>query len=648
MSASIGCVIDDKYEIVGEVARGGMSIVWLGRDLRLGKMWAVKEVRPNEGGEAGRVLRQAIIDEANFMKRLDHPCIPRVVDIIDTGAELYVVMDYVNGQSLSCALVSRGRPFTQEQVVAWGIQLCDVLSYLHDFVTPEGEHRQIVYRDLKPANVMLRDDDQVRLIDFGVCWERAGGQNNDGMIVGSPGYAPPEQLPPEPRPQSLPPDVVIDARVDIYALGTTLYSLASGHVPKVVRDADGKRRVSFELRPLRSWDASLSEGLECIIERVTQPDPAQRYQTIEEMRHDLEHYERLTSAYRESQKAKVTRFRRRVAGAFACVASGVALLGMSALVQATDYEALMREASIASAESVDGRGMSSAEELYMRAIEVDPTHVEPFEALVRDVYEVDDVFTSDEESRWNEIFRRYETQIRPSDGYARLCFDAGVCHLCFYGVADDPDVDGAVGQNALINAGKARPWFERVASSCTLSRDESGAVTFDKGSQDIDDADVLAADVYLRIAEFNELRQRAAREGRAAGDVYQRFWDALRQAVDTAPAYIEGVRLRLCQIAFEAIAADDVLDGVYRKALEDGRAEESRQEALDLLDAIVAQVNADDMRRFAEAPGNRDVYGPMYRQVTDNLDLARKNISRTYENPVARTEARGVGTTEDE
>ena len=639
----IGTVIDDKYEIVGEVGRGGMSVVWLARDVRLEKMWAVKEVKPNDGGERGRLLRQAIVDEANFMKRLDHPAIPRVVDIIDTGAELYVVMDYVNGRPLSRVLAQRGRPFPQEEVASWGVQLCDVLEYLHGFVSPEGERRQIIYRDLKPANVMLRDDNQVRLIDFGVSWERTGGSNNDGKVVGTPGYAAPEQIPSGSGIARLGEDVVIDGRADIYALGATLYSLVSGHVPKLAKGKEGGQVVSFDMRPIRSWNPALSEGLEHVIEKATQLDPAQRYQTVAEMRYDLEHYERLTRAYRAVQEAKVTGFRRRLIATFGCMVCGVMCLGLSAFARASSYESLMREASIASDESSDERSASLAERLYVRAIEVDPSKVEPFEALINKVYELDGVFDGGEEERWNELFRRYEHSLRPNAGYARLCFDAGVCYLCFYGASDGEGHGAPLGQGALVSAGKARSWFERVEAACDVRGQEAESVAsfevdFDKGAQDIDDADVRAAHVYLQIAAFNDLKQRAAREGKAAGEAYRSFWNALRKAVDMSSLYIEGVRLRLYQIAFEALAADDVLDGVYRVALEDDRVDESRAEAQELLEAIEGHINGEEMRLFAEAPSNQDVYGPMYRQVANNLDLARRNIVRTFENPVARTD----------
>ena len=146
--AGIGRVIDNKYEIIAAIGKGGMSNVWLGRDRRLDKLWAIKEIKPSAKGRQAQANRQAIIDEANFMKRLDHPAIPRVVDIIDTGVSIFVVMDYVNGSSLSKVQRQQGEPFSQEEVIDWGIQLCDVLEYLHGLNPP------VIYRDMKPKELL--------------------------------------------------------------------------------------------------------------------------------------------------------------------------------------------------------------------------------------------------------------------------------------------------------------------------------------------------------------------------------------------------------------------------------------------------------------------------------------------------------------
>ena len=143
-----------------------MSCVWLARDRRLGKLWAIKEIRPDATGPQDAANRQALVDEANLMKRLDHPAIPRVVDIIDEDGTIFVVMDYVEGRSLSAVMAEREAPFEQEQVIDWGLQLCDVLGYLHSIAPPAGQ--PVLYRDLKPSNVILREDGSIRLIDFGI------------------------------------------------------------------------------------------------------------------------------------------------------------------------------------------------------------------------------------------------------------------------------------------------------------------------------------------------------------------------------------------------------------------------------------------------------------------------------------------------
>ena len=201
--AQRGSTIDNKYEILKEIGRGGMSVVYLAMDKRLNKQWAIKEIRKDAKDEYSKVNVQALIKEANLMKRLDHPALPRIVDIIDENNIIYIVMDYIEGESLDRILRDNG-PQSQEQVIDWGKQLCDVLRYLHKQEPP------IIYRDMKPANAMLKPEGKVKLIDFGIAKEYKENSNRDTQALGTKGYAAPEQFGS---------NCHSDQRTDIFVLG---------------------------------------------------------------------------------------------------------------------------------------------------------------------------------------------------------------------------------------------------------------------------------------------------------------------------------------------------------------------------------------------------------------------------------------------
>ena len=279
----VGDRVDGKYEILSLIGEGGMSRVWLARDQRLNKLWAIKEIDRVARDANNAVVVQSLIAEANLMKRLDHPALPRIVDIVEDEKTVYVVMDYVEGKSLKRVMRDLGRPMDEKDVISWGTQLCDVLEYLHTRTPP------VIYRDMKPSNVMLRDDGSVKLVDFGIAREYKEDRSSDTQILGTRGYAAPEQL--SRVRQS-------DVRTDVYALGVTLWSLVTGLAPSAVD----------VLRPIRQVDPGLSEGLEHIIDRATRQDPAERYQSCAEMRYDLMRHDRLTEGYRSAQRAKVRRF----------------------------------------------------------------------------------------------------------------------------------------------------------------------------------------------------------------------------------------------------------------------------------------------------------------------------------------------------
>lgn len=627
-----GRLIGGKYQVVGSIGHGGMSDVWLGRDVRLDKLWAIKEIKPNVAGPQGEANRQAILDEASFMKRLDHPAIPRIVDILEEGQDIFVVMDYVDGRSLGELMSERRAPFAQEEVVEWGIQLCDVLGYLHALEPP------VVYRDLKPSNVMLRADGLVKLIDFGIADELVGGRG-DGRIIGSPGYSAPEQVEADMHAQ-----FPTDERADVYALGTTLYSLVTGEVPRPSQREDGAVGLALDLRPIREVNPELSDGLEAILARATRRRPDERYQCIWEMRFDLEHYEELTREYQEAQRLKVRRFSRRLRLAAAAAAVGVACLGASSFVRGRSYESLLHEASLAGTEEehveagdpawgvARSAEPSEAERLCLDAMDVDPIRIEAYQRLV-DVYRSDQVFTTTESQRWIRLWQRRGQGLAADARLARLCYDVGVLYLCYYDYLGSGGSAGpTVGQGAIECSMRAAEWFSRAHDACDpVAGDYRGLVVSDALDE------YAAAEVYVEIGAFHERFSQFSREGRDLTEAYRDLWESLgrvvRGAGGAAPVASRAepiVQLRLYQVAFEVVASPTYLAGLMRAGVSQGEAEM-------LLSTVKARV--DGLADFASS--NAPAAGAMYEEVEAGYGGAAANIDRTYGGPVAALSAPG-------
>lgn len=312
--ARLGEIIDGKYEVLREIGKGGMSVVYLAMDKRLNKQWAIKEFRKDKDDASKQVALKALLDEANLMKKLDHPTLPRIVDIIETKQTVYVVMDYIEGESLNKVLDAYGAQ-PQEAVIEWAKQLSDVLDYLHTQEPP------VIYRDMKPANIMLKPDGTVRLIDFGIAREYKEGKDGDTEAIGTRGYAAPEQFGGKGQ---------TDARTDIYSLGVTLYHLVTGKNPA---------EPPYEIYPIRHWDPTLSSGLEWLIQKCTQLNPGDRYQSCAEVTYVLENLEKFEGAYQKKLKSKVNLFIvSAVASAFFGIACAGFLIGANSVKKNT-YQA---------------------------------------------------------------------------------------------------------------------------------------------------------------------------------------------------------------------------------------------------------------------------------------------------------------------
>ncbi len=631
----VGSVIEGKYLIIRELGRGGMSVVWLAQDTRLGKLWAIKEIRPNVTGIQGATMRQALIDEAQFMKRLDHHAIPRVTDILDTGRTTLVVMDYVNAIPLDRVMAERGAPFPQDEVIDWGIQLCDVLSYLHGLRPP------VVYRDMKPSNVLLNSNGTLSLIDFGIALELTPDALRRARRMGSVGYSAPEQL--ESRGSE---PFVIDERADVYALGATLYSLVTGHVPRR-RGDDGAASVSFAMRPIREVDPRLSEGLERILAKATRAVPEERYATVADMRADLERYEELTSAWLAAQRASLHLFRMRVLEAIVALGVGLMLLAARTAVRWTSYDSLMHDGALALAEALDGASgagpskatggdsASRAEACYARAVAVAPERIEPYEQLL-ETYKVDERFSPAEAGRWVSLWRQFGHRARTSGRLARLCYDVGVLYLCYYDYANEGGQtshapEAMTGQAAIESASRANVWFAAALDACDAETGSYQGLLVD-GQHD-EHAALLA---YQVIASFHEQIARASREGADPRPTYGAFWKTVSAAIrdgglieQTEPI----VQLRLLQVGFESLSSATYLKGFRQAGVE-------QQEAVTLLDAIMDRLGA--LRDFAGS--NEAATGPIVREIDEGCEQARLNIRTTFNGPTARlSETSGEG-----
>lgn len=207
----------DSYVVLNLIGRGGMGAVYRVRRLSDNTVWALKEMRPQGdlSAEEQAENRKLFLQEAELLRSLSFPNLPVVADLFEYEGRPTLVMEFVPGQTLEARLHEANAPLLEQQVVAYGIQLCRVLQYLHTRQPP------IVYRDLKPSNIMLTPEGVLKLIDFGVARTHKPGKTKDTVAMGSAGYAPPEQYG---KGQT-------DARSDVYALGATLLHLLTNLPP---------------------------------------------------------------------------------------------------------------------------------------------------------------------------------------------------------------------------------------------------------------------------------------------------------------------------------------------------------------------------------------------------------------------------------
>ncbi len=260
-----GALIAGRYRVLHTIHRGGMSIVYLAEDTLQDRKVALKELRPSQDAspEEAHEAEAWFARESALLSVLDHPLIPDFYSVFREDGHSYIAQEYVPGMNLD-ERVAREGPVDEETVVAWGIGLCGLLDYLHTRPEP------VVFRDLKPANILLRPpwanaDRQLAVVDFGIA--RRFQHDAVGTVIGTPGYAPPEQYQGLATPQS-----------DIYALGATLHRLLTGYDPEHPKPDT----PLFTFPPVRDLNPIISAELAAIVARATALVPGDRYSSAEE------------------------------------------------------------------------------------------------------------------------------------------------------------------------------------------------------------------------------------------------------------------------------------------------------------------------------------------------------------------------------
>lgn len=463
----VGDVVGLRYKVVDLIGTGGTASVYLVNDLKLGVYLAMKEVVVTTTSR-GKMQFDMVIKETDLLKKFSHPTIPKIMDVmrVNETSSLYIVMEYVDGGSLyehAKGIFASGGQISEDKIIHWGIELCDVLGYLH-----EGCENRVIYRDLKPQNIMLNSRGDIKLLDFGISRELTEGYDYKNTIqLGSIGFAAPEC--------TLEEGFWFDERSDIYALGRVLYYLATGHYP-------GDR--SKPVVPIRRYNETRSIGLEKIITKATETDANLRYQSVGEMLYDLENIDKLGVEYNRRMNF---RFRSLIGLAVASVvfftSGGIATYAQSKQ-EANTFSNLLT-LGVANKDSAK----------IVEAIKLRPTELKGYYNLI-DVYKVDGVFSPEEANEFSKVLLSNLQDLRNVNGYGDLAFDIGRLYWFYQG-------DGGAVQSIT--------WFE-------------DAVNYGSGNSKV-------AKVYLELGKFKKDIVSSVAEASDAG-MYRTYWGALKELFD--------------------------------------------------------------------------------------------------------------------
>ena len=502
-----------RYRVDQLIHDGSMSRVYKVYDTQLHKTWCLKEViNPPENSTVGTAETDALKYEYSLMATLNSPNIPRPLapQLSEDGKRIWYILDWIDGVAASKLLKEEGA-IDDNTVIQWGIALARVLSYLHA--------NNIIYRDMKPQNVMItKTQPEVHLIDFGTAHVVTETDYIQERAVGTKGYAPPEQTKK---------GVPYDMRWDLYALGATLFALATGFAPLKAERA-AKQVGNFDINKFAS---SASQGLRDVVLKATNIDPEKRYQSAEEMLVDLQNIGKRDSNYRAAARRKIVL--NRVLWGAAVVSLVLAGSGYAIGSSNISGQIKQRESVAQSSENYED---------YKRVAELDGDNMQAYYGMLEALKKGGKV-TKDQESDFLGVLMPNLNDLKKQKGYGDLAYNIGQMYFFYYG--DTNDVEGQK---------QAASWFKDAVQSGTKNED-------------------LASGLYL-VSDFQGSVQSAMRDGSDAGmygNVYKSFLNVLKNSggnpVIESSVYnslMELINNYSFRLAQEGISKDSVVNTIHQ------------------------------------------------------------------------------------
>ena len=456
-------VLKDRFEIEKCIHSRGMANVYIVKDRNLGKRWCLKEIIKSDAGKSD-IEYVSLLQEAKVLRSVSHTGIPRITDTDEDGDSLMIVEDYVEGITLSKCIQTKGA-IRQDIAVQWMKQLCQIIMYLHGLKTP------ILYRDMKPDNVIIQPDGNIKLLDYGTCVIiYKPGQLPHGYAMGTAGYAAPEQTK-----KNLP----CDLRSDIYGLGMTYYSMLTGlNMAGIPRD---------KVKDVSIINPSISKGLAEVVNKCIEEDPDKRFQDCQELLYALQTYTTGDEGYKKKAVRRIVTTAVTLGLSLACFLGSWVTYGLDVNETEKEYQNAVLVAE-----------QTGRQEDYSKAISLYPERLAPYFGYI-DSIKLDGEFSFEEESDILSFINPNLMSVKESERYGELAYELGRLYWFYYNI--DSNNEGKV---------QSVKWF-KDAIECGYDP-EIASVYFNLG--------VFHRDIAISIREAND-----------AG-MYSKYWNNLLSAKD--------------------------------------------------------------------------------------------------------------------